>query len=43
LLRANDETGTLVVILWQTPKVDSQKYQGLREGILSGIQLDPAL
>jgi hypothetical protein len=43
LLRANDETGTLVVILWQTPKVDSQKYQGLREAILSGIQLDPAL
>ena len=42
VLRANDTTGTLAVILWQSPKEESAKLQDLRENILAGIKLDPA-
>jgi len=41
LLRANDSTGTLAVILWQTPKSESPQLQGLRDAILAGLTLDP--
>jgi hypothetical protein len=41
VLRANDSTGTLAVILWQVPKSESAQLQGLREAILSGLILDP--
>jgi hypothetical protein len=41
ILRANNSTGTLVVILWQSTKEESTKLQGLREQILSGLKLDP--
>ena len=42
VLRANDTTGTLAVILWQSPKEESAKLHDLRENILAGIKLDPA-
>jgi hypothetical protein len=42
LLRANDATGTLAVIIWQMPKEESLKLQSLRDSILSGLILDPA-
>jgi len=42
LLRANDATGTLAVIIWQMPKKESLKLQSLRDSILSGLILDPA-
>lgn len=41
VLRANDATGTLAVILWQMPKPEAVQLQGLREAILSGLILDP--
>jgi len=40
VLRSNDDTGTLTVILWQTPKDDSQRLEGLRESVLAGLKLD---
>lgn len=42
VLRANDETGTLAVILWQSPKEEAAKLRSLRENILAGLKLDPA-
>jgi hypothetical protein len=42
VLRANDDTGTLTVILWQSSKEESVKLQNLKESILAGLQLDPA-
>lgn len=42
ILRANDTTGTLAVIIWQMPKVESSKLQPLRDAILSGLTLNPA-
>jgi hypothetical protein len=42
LLRANDATGTLAIIIWQMPKEESLKLQSLRDSILSGLTLDPA-
>lgn len=42
VLRANDKTGTLAVILWQMPKNETADLQGLREAVLSGLILDPA-
>ncbi len=42
VLRANDKTGTLAVILWQMPKDEVGKLQSLREAVLSGLLLDPA-
>lgn len=41
VLRANDKTGDLFVILWQMPKQDSAKLQNLREAVLSGLILGP--
>ena len=41
VLRANDSTGTLAVILWQSPKEESAALHDLRESILAGIKLDP--
>jgi hypothetical protein len=41
VLEANDSTGTLTVILWQSPKEEAGKLHDLREEILSGIKLDP--
>jgi hypothetical protein len=43
ILRANDTTGTLTVILWQSLKKESAKLQELKEQILAGIKLDPTL
>jgi hypothetical protein len=43
VLRANDQTGTVAVILWQTPKAESDTLRELRETVLSGLVLDPAL
>jgi hypothetical protein len=42
ILRANDKTGTLAVILWQMPKNETADLLGLREAVLSGLILDPA-
>lgn len=42
VLRANDQTGTVAVILWQSPKAEAPALRDLREAILSGIVLDPA-
>ena len=42
VLRANDATGTLAVIIWQMPKEESVKLQPLRDAILSGLILNPA-
>ncbi len=41
VLLANDTTGTLAVILWQSPKEEAEKLHDLRESILTGIKLDP--
>jgi hypothetical protein len=41
VLRANDKTGELFVILWQMPKQESGKLQDLREAVLSGLVLGP--
>jgi len=42
VLRANDKTGTLAVILWQMPKNETADLLELREAVLSGLILDPA-
>ncbi len=42
VLRANDKTGTLAVILWQSSKEEAAKLHDLREQILAGIKLDPS-
>jgi len=41
VLRANQKTGTLAVILWQSPKEKAVALQGLREAILASLTLDP--
>lgn len=41
VLRANDRTGELFVIIWQMPKQESARLQGLREAVLSGLVLGP--
>ncbi len=41
VLRANDATGTLAVILWQMPKREISHFQKLRDAILAGLTLDP--
>lgn len=41
VLRANDNTGALAVILWQSPKEEAAKLHDLKEQILAGIKLDP--
>ena len=41
VLRANEKTGTLAVILWQSPKEESLALQGLRDTVLAGLTLDP--
>lgn len=43
VLRANDATGTVTTIVWQMPKEEEAKLRDLREGILSGLVLDPFL
>jgi len=42
VLRANDRTGTVAVILWQSPKAEAPALRDLREAVLSGLVLDPA-
>ena len=42
VLRADNEAGTLAVIIWQMPKEESASLQGLRDSILSGLILKPA-
>lgn len=42
VLRANEKTGTLAVILWQSPKEEAHAQQGLRDEILSSLTLGPA-
>jgi hypothetical protein len=42
VLRANNATGTLAVILWQNPKEEATKLKELKESILAGLQLNPA-
>jgi hypothetical protein len=39
VLRANDKTGDLFVILWQMPKQESPKLLDLREAVLSSLVL----
>jgi len=41
VLRANENTGTLAVILWQSPKEEARAQQGLRDEILSSLTLGP--
>lgn len=41
ILRANDRTGTVAVILWQSKKEEAGSLRSLREAILSGLTLDP--
>jgi len=41
VLRSNEKTGTLAVILWQTPKEEAVALQPLRDAILSNLKLDP--
>jgi hypothetical protein len=41
LMRANDSTGTVAVILWQSPKAEVLKLEPLKESILAGLKLDP--
>jgi hypothetical protein len=42
VLRANDQTGTVAVILWQSPKSEASALRNLRDAVLTGIVLDPA-
>jgi hypothetical protein len=42
VLRANEQTGTVSVILWQSPKNEAPSLRDLREAVLSGLVLDPA-
>jgi hypothetical protein len=42
ILRANEKTGTVAVILWQAPRDDSASLRSLRDAVLSGIALDPS-
>jgi hypothetical protein len=42
VLRANDQTGTVAVILWQSPKSEASALHDLREAVLKGLVLDPA-
>jgi hypothetical protein len=41
VLRANEKSSTLAVILWQSPKQEAPTIQPLRDAILSSITLDP--
>jgi len=41
VLRANEKSSTLAVILWQSPKQEAPTLQPLRDAILSSITLDP--
>jgi hypothetical protein len=41
VLRTNEKTGTLAVILWQSPKEEAHALQGLRDEILSSLILGP--
>jgi hypothetical protein len=42
VLRANEETGTVAVVLWQSPKNEASSLRDLKEAVLSGLVLDPA-
>jgi len=42
ILRANDQTGTVAVILWQSPKSEASALHDLREAMLTDLALDPA-
>jgi hypothetical protein len=41
VLRADEKSGTLAVILWQSSKSDSTTLRPLRDAILSSISLNP--
>lgn len=41
VLRANDKTGELFVILWQMPSQESARLRDLREAVLSSLVLGP--
>ena len=41
VLRSNEKTGTLAVILWQSPKEEVATLQPLRDAILTSLTLDP--
>ena len=40
--KANDKTGTLYFVSWQSPETDQEKLAPLREQILKSMKLDPA-
>lgn len=40
--KANDKTGTLYFVSWQSPDADQEKLAPLREQILKSMKLDPA-
>jgi hypothetical protein len=42
ILRANEKTGTVAVILWQAPRDEHAALRPLRDAVLAGIVLDPA-
>lgn len=41
VLRSDEKTGTLAVILWQSPKEEVSTLQPLRDAILTSLTLDP--
>ncbi len=43
IAKANDATGTLYFLTWQSPVAETETIKDLREKILSSLQLDPAL
>lgn len=40
--KANDGTGTLYYLTWQSPVAEEEKIKDLREKILGSLKLDPA-
>jgi len=40
--KANDKTGTLYFISWQSPQADEEKLAPIREKIFTSLKLDPA-
>lgn len=43
IAKANDATGTLYFLTWQSPTAETETLKELREKILSSLTLDPAL
>ena len=40
--KANDKTGTLYFVSWQSPQAEQEKLAPLREKILTSMKFDPA-